>query len=128
MLKLWLVCGEMTYNDCDFPFSETVVAENAEQAHNQVDDMFANDKEVEGWSIATPIEVTVKGYTIKVEEEVDLPYELAKMMADAIDNNNHDITVDDFCDKFDIPMEDRTDFGIASIMKDANKYLDDWGY
>jgi hypothetical protein len=65
--------------------------------------------------------------SVKIEQP-DLAYKLAKMMADCIDNDKQDITIDDFYDSVDVPMEDRTDFGTASLMDKANKYLDVWGY
>jgi hypothetical protein len=60
--------------------------------------------------------------------EADLGYELARMIADCIDGDKKDVTIDDFYDSVEIPVQDRTDFGTASLMRIANKYLDEWGY
>jgi hypothetical protein len=50
------------------------------------------------------------------------------MIADCIDGDKKDVTIDDFYDSVEIPVQDRTDFGTASLMRIANKYLDEWGY
>jgi hypothetical protein len=73
----------------------------------------------------------VKVFSSTADDEIEEPklaYKLAKMMADCIDKENSVITIDDFYDSVGICESNRTDFGTTSLMKDANKYLDRWGY